>query len=157
MLCRFAASSRALALVNLLKTMIGAGLLTLPYATSQVGLILSFFGLAVLAFLSQVAIRMCVRCAAYAPSARKALLGAMRESALDAGLAASLRQTGEEEARASVERLSSARVSRATDASQGSALLAFAAASPAGAAARDSTVVDALGTSDHGAFTIALF
>ena len=43
------ASSRALALVNLLKTMIGAGLLTLPYATSQVGLILSFFGLAVLA------------------------------------------------------------------------------------------------------------
>ena len=136
------ASSRALALVNLLKTMIGAGLLTLPYATSQVGLILSFFGLAVLAFLSQVAIRMCVRCAAYAPSARKALLGAMRESALDAGLAASLRQTGEEEARASVERLSSARVSRATDASQGSALLAFAAASPAGAVARDSTVVD---------------
>ena len=99
------ASSRALALVNLLKTMIGAGLLTLPFATSQVGLILSFFGLAVLAFLSQVAIRMCVRCAAYAPSARKALLGAMRESALDAGLAASLRQTGEEEARASVERL----------------------------------------------------
>ena len=64
------ASSRALALVNLLKTMIGAGLLTLPFATSQVGLILSFFGLAVLAFLSQVAIRMCVRCAAYAPSAR---------------------------------------------------------------------------------------
>ena len=58
------ASSRALALVNLLKTMIGAGLLTLPYATSQVGLILSFFGLAVLAFLSQVAIRMCVRGAA---------------------------------------------------------------------------------------------
>ena len=41
-------ASRALALVNLLKTMIGAGLLTLPYATSQVGLILSFFGLAVL-------------------------------------------------------------------------------------------------------------
>ena len=40
------ASSRALALVNLLKTMIGAGLLTLPFATSQVGLILSFFGLA---------------------------------------------------------------------------------------------------------------
>ena len=50
------ASSRALALVNLLKTMIGAGLLTLPYATSQVGLILSFFGLAVLSSTAYVAI-----------------------------------------------------------------------------------------------------
>jgi len=50
------------AFANLLKTMIGSGILTLPYATARVGLLLSLAGLAVLAYLTQLAIRLVVRC-----------------------------------------------------------------------------------------------
>lgn len=50
------------AFANLLKTMIGSGLLTLPYVTAQVGLGFSVVGLFIIALLTQAAIRLVVRC-----------------------------------------------------------------------------------------------
>ena len=50
------------ALANLLKTMIGSGLLTLPYVTAKAGLGLSVIGLSILALLTQAGIQLVVRC-----------------------------------------------------------------------------------------------
>lgn len=72
--------TQATAFANLLKTMIGSGLLTLPWATSQFGLVLSTVGLVYLAYLSQAAIRMTVRCAALTSSSRKSILSEIRVS-----------------------------------------------------------------------------
>ena len=47
---------------NLMKAMVGSGLLTLPWATAQVGVVVSVVGLALIAFLTQYAIRLLVRC-----------------------------------------------------------------------------------------------
>ncbi len=58
-------SGFAHAFANLLKTMVGSGILTLPYVTARVGLGLSISGLAVLAYLTQLAIRLVVRCTAH--------------------------------------------------------------------------------------------
>ena len=71
-------SAWALALANMLKTMIGSGVLTLPWATAQVGLALSAGGLLVLAFLSAHAIRLTVRCAACEPQERRSRLETLR-------------------------------------------------------------------------------
>ena len=57
-------SGYAHAFANLLKTMVGSGILTLPYVTARVGIALSLVGLTLLAFLTQLAIRFVVRCAA---------------------------------------------------------------------------------------------
>eukprot|EP00965_Chrysotila_dentata_P194933 6176679-Pleurochrysis_carterae.AAC.4 len=62
MCARASTSTRAGA--NLLKTMIGSGILTLPWATAQVGVFLSLSGLLILAYLTQEAIRFAVRCVA---------------------------------------------------------------------------------------------
>ena len=51
------------AFANLLKSMIGSGLLTLPYVTSKAGIGLSLPGLALCAYMTQEAIRYVVRCA----------------------------------------------------------------------------------------------
>lgn len=59
------ASDFSHAFANLLKTMIGSGLLTLPWITAQAGIGLSVPGLACLAYLTQGAIRFVVRCAAH--------------------------------------------------------------------------------------------
>ena len=50
------------AFANLLKTMIGSGLLTLPWVTAQAGMGFSLVGLTALAVLTQAAIRLMVRC-----------------------------------------------------------------------------------------------
>ena len=68
------------AFANLCKTMIGSGLLTLPWATSQFGLTLSLLGLSYLAYLSQAAIRFTVRCVAFSPVHRKMLVDELRVS-----------------------------------------------------------------------------
>lgn len=68
------------AFANLLKTMIGSGLLTLPWATGQFGLVLSLVGLVYLAYLSQAAIRMMVRCVAFSPLQRKTLVDELRHT-----------------------------------------------------------------------------
>ena len=52
------------AFANLLKTMIGSGVLTLPYVTAQVGIPISIVGLALIAYLTQCGIRLLVMCAA---------------------------------------------------------------------------------------------
>ena len=57
-------SSFGHALANLLKTIVGSAILTLPWVTAQVGYAISLPGLAVLAYLSQYAIRLVVTCAA---------------------------------------------------------------------------------------------
>ena len=46
----FRPSSSSEAFLNLLKTMIGAGILTLPWATAQVGLIVSLVGLPIILY-----------------------------------------------------------------------------------------------------------
>jgi proton-coupled amino acid transporter len=68
------------AFANLLKTMIGSGILTLPWATSRAGLVLSLLGLLYLAYLSQAAIRLTVRCVAFTPSQRKTLVSELRHT-----------------------------------------------------------------------------
>lgn len=60
--------------------MIGSGILTLPWATSQFGLLLSLAGLVYLAYLSQVAIRLMVRCVAFTPTQRKTLVDEIRHT-----------------------------------------------------------------------------
>lgn len=50
------------AFFNVMKTLVGAGILTLPYATARVGLVLSAMGFLVLACLSQFAIHLLVQC-----------------------------------------------------------------------------------------------
>ena len=52
------------AFANLLKTMIGSGVLTLPYVTAQVGIPVSIIGLALIAYLTQCGIRLLIMCAA---------------------------------------------------------------------------------------------
>ena len=68
------------AYANLLKTMIGSGLLTLPWATAQFGLVPSLLGLLYLAYLSQAAIRLTVRCVAFSPLERKTLVDELRHT-----------------------------------------------------------------------------
>ena len=68
------------AFANLLKTMIGSGLLTLPWATAQFGLVPSLLGLLYLAYLSQAAIRLTVRCVAFSPLERKTLVDELRHT-----------------------------------------------------------------------------
>lgn len=58
------ASTGVQAFANLLKCMVGSGILTLPYVTAKVGLGISLPGLAIIAYLTQEAIRFVVRCAA---------------------------------------------------------------------------------------------
>lgn len=53
------------AFANLLKTMIGSGIFVLPWVTARAGLGLSLVGLAVMAFFTQAAIRLVVRCAVH--------------------------------------------------------------------------------------------
>ena len=55
------ASSPGRATANMIKTMIGSGILTLPWCTAQVGMGISLGGLIVMAWLAQVAIRLAVR------------------------------------------------------------------------------------------------
>ena len=55
------ASSPGRATANMIKTMIGSGILTLPWCTAQVGMAISLGGLIVMAWLAQVAIRLAVR------------------------------------------------------------------------------------------------
>ena len=57
-------SSGVQAFANLLKCMVGSGILTLPYVTAKVGLGISLPGLAIIAYLTQEAIRFVVRCTA---------------------------------------------------------------------------------------------
>merc|ERR1719210_822538 len=52
--------------------MIGSGILTLPWATAQVGLVLSSVGLLVMAYLTQEAIRFAARCVAHIERAHAA-------------------------------------------------------------------------------------
>ncbi|KAL1504461.1 hypothetical protein AB1Y20_010866 [Prymnesium parvum] len=54
------------AFANLLKTMVGSGVLTLPFVTARVGLLFSLLGLGAIAYLTQCGIRMVVTCAAAA-------------------------------------------------------------------------------------------
>ncbi len=82
------------AFANLLKTMIGSGLLTLPWATSRFGLLLSLIGLLYLAYLSQAAIRLTVRCVAFSPIQRKTLVDELRHTG---SLRGSHRQTADSE------------------------------------------------------------
>ena len=58
-------SSGLQAFANLLKCMIGSGILTLPFVTGKVGLAISLPGLALIAYMTQEAIRYVVRCAAH--------------------------------------------------------------------------------------------
>eukprot|EP00966_Prymnesium_polylepis_P275122 6356984-Prymnesium_polylepis.1 len=63
--------------------MIGTGVLTLPWATAQVGLLLSAVGLLCLAWLSQAAIRLAVLCQVSiyaAPQERKSIIESLRGS-----------------------------------------------------------------------------
>ena len=59
---------------------IGSGLLTLPWATARVGLVLSLCALAAVAWLSQAAIRLTVRCACFTPQQRASLLSELRDT-----------------------------------------------------------------------------
>ena len=71
----FRPSSSSEAFLNLLKTMIGAGILTLPWATAQVGLIVSLVGLPIIAWMAQYAIRLVVRCAIWEQAQRPGYAG----------------------------------------------------------------------------------
>ena len=67
-------SGFAHAFANLLKSMVGSGILTLPYVTARVGLGISLPGLAILAFFTQAAICALVRCATHCQTAAYARL-----------------------------------------------------------------------------------
>jgi|EP00966_Prymnesium_polylepis_P054793 amino acid permease len=75
------------ALANLLKSMIGSGILTLPWATAQVGILPSVIGLVIIAYLSERAIRLLVLCVAYKPWERKTLIDSLRASQVCAATA----------------------------------------------------------------------
>ena len=60
---------------NLMKAMVGSGLLTLPWATAQVGLIVSLIGLPIIAWMAQHAIRLVVRRAIWEQAQRPGYAG----------------------------------------------------------------------------------